>query len=149
MLTLYEPSTFQYAGKGERIPLLYSDNHIYVSASITGPDSLPVTGYYMVDCGSMSGMILNVPFIKQHGLKPSADAIGIELCGIGGSSKSMMGTVPNLQIGKRTIKNPVAIFSQATGGVLTRPDVAGNIGNAILRKFTVIFDYSRKEMILE
>jgi hypothetical protein len=149
VLTLYEPSTFQYSGKGDRIPLLYSDNHIYARASITGPDSIPVSGYFMVDCGSMTGLILNVPFITQNRVTPSPGATEISLCGIGGSSKSMMGTLAGIRIGKRMIKKPVTIFSQASSGVLTRPDVAGNIGNGILRKFRVIFDYSRKEMILE
>ncbi|HEX5654809.1 MAG TPA: hypothetical protein VFX58_17150 [Chitinophagaceae bacterium] len=149
ILTLYEPSAFQYAGKGDKIPLQYSENHIYALASITGPDSIPVSGYFMVDCGSMTGLILNVPFIKQHRLAPSAGATEISLCGIGGSSKSMMGTLSDLRIGKRRIKKPITIFSQASGGVLTRPDIAGSIGNGILRRFRVIFDYSRKEMILE
>jgi Aspartyl protease len=149
ILTLYEPSTFQYAGKGDRIPLQYSDNHIYARASITGPDSLLVSGYFLVDCGSMTGVILNVPFIKQYSLTPSPEATELSLCGIGGSSKSMMGTLEDLQIGKSRIKKPITIFSQASGGVLTKQDIAGNIGNAILRRFHVIFDYSRKEMILE
>ena len=149
ILTLYEPSTFQYTGKGNRIPLLYSDNHIYAYASLTGPDSLSVSGYFMVDCGSMTGVISNVPFIKQHRLIPSGKATEISLCGIGGSSKSIMGTLTDLLVGKQRIKKPIAIFSQASGGVLTRPDVAGSIGNGILRRFYVTIDYSAKEMILE
>lgn len=149
ILTLFEPSTFQYIGKGERIPLLYSDIHIYAHASITGPDSLSVSGYFMVDCGSMTGLILNVPFIKQHRLIPSGKATEISLCGIGGNSKSIMGTLAEFRIGKRKIKKPITLFSQASGGVLTRPDIAGSIGNGVLRRFHVIFDYSRKEMILE
>ena len=149
VLTLYEPSTFQYTGKGDRIPLLYNDNHIYAHASLTGPDSLSVSGHFMVDCGSMTGVILNVPFIKQHRLIPAGKATEISLCGIGGNSKSIMGTLADLSIGKQRIKKPIAIFSEASGGVLTRPDIAGSIGNAILRRFYVIIDYSRKEMILE
>jgi len=149
ILTLYEPSAFQYVGKGDRIPLQYIDNHIYARASITGSDSLAASGYFMVDCGSMTGLILNVPFIEQHRLSPSAGATGISLCGIGGSSKSMMGTLADLSIGKRRIKKPITLFSQASSGVLTRPGIAGSIGNGILSRFHVIFDYSRKEMILE
>ena len=140
VLTLYEPSLFQYSGKGDRIPLHYNDNHIYVRASIPGPYSKPVSGYFMVDCGSMTGVILNVPFIKQHELTSAAGATALSLCGIGGSSQSMMGTLPEIRIGKNRIKKPITIFSQASGGVLTRPDIAGSIGNGILRKFDVIFD---------
>ena len=149
ILTLYEPSAFQYTGKGDRIPLQYDDSHIYIRASITGQDSLSASGYFMVDCGSMTGVVLNVPFIKQHRLTPSAGATEISICGIGGNSKSMMGTLEELRIDKQRIKKPITIFSQASGGVLTKQGIAGSIGNGILRKFNVIFDYSRKEMILE
>ena len=149
VLTLYEPSTFQYTGNGDRIPLQYSDNHIYARASIPGPDSLAVPGYFMIDCGSMTGVILNTSFIKQHKLASPAKATELSLCGIGGGSKSMMGTLAELRLGKQNIKKPITLFSQASGGVLTRPDIAGSIGNGILRKFNVIFDYSRREMILE
>lgn len=148
VLTLYDPSSFKYAGKGDRIPLLYSDNHIYARASITQSDSL-VSGYFMVDCGSMTGVVLNTPFIKKHGLTPSTGATELSLCGIGGNSQSMMGNVPDFRIGKQRIEKPITLFSRASSGVLTRPDVAGSIGNGILRKFVVILDYSRKEMILE
>ena len=103
----------------------------------------------MVDCGSVTGLVLNVPFIRKHQLKPAADSIGISVCGIGGYSQSTMSRIDNLQIGKLTISEPVTIFSRATGGVLTHPDVAGSIGNGILRKFKVIYDYSRSELILE
>ncbi len=149
ILTLYEPGLFRYTGKGERIPLEYSDNHIYAKAAVQVSDSLSIPGRFMVDCGSMTGLILTTSFIKQHRLIPPADSKEISLCGFGGTSGSMIGILDGLQIGKSTINKPVTLFSQASGGVLTREDMAGSIGNGILRNFRVILDYSRREMILE
>ena len=149
MLTLYEPGLYRYTGNGPRIPIEYSDNHIYTMASVKVSDSLSIPGRFMVDCGSATGVILTTSFIKQHSLSPPADAKEISLCGFGGSSGSMMGNLDELQIGEYKIKKPVTLFSQAIGGVLTREDIAGSIGNGILRNFRVIFDYTRREMILE
>lgn len=149
MLTLHEPGSYLYSGNGQHVPLEYSDNHIYTMASVRVSGSLSMPGRFMVDCGSMTGVILSTPFIKQQNLRPPADAKEISLCGIGGSSSSMMGTLDDLQIGEYKIKKPVTLFSEAIGGVLTRTDIAGLIGNGILRNFRVIFDYSRREMILE
>jgi hypothetical protein len=60
-----------------------------------------------------------------------------------------MGAVENLQIGRRNIDNPNTLFSLATDGMLASGEFEGNIGNDILRRFKIVFDYSRHLMILE
>lgn len=147
-LTIFEPSTYHYIGKGDHVPFAYIDNHIYITASVHSNRSI-ISGRFMVDCGSSTAVILNVPFIRKHQLKPSTDSTEISLCGIGGYSKSTMSRINNLQIGKLSINKPITLFSRASGGVLTNPDVAGSVGNGILRKFKVIYNYSKSELILE
>jgi S1-C subfamily serine protease len=41
-----------------------------------------------------------------------------------------------------------AVLSGATGGVLARPGSGGLIGNAILRRFNIVFDLDRHRMYL-
>jgi C-terminal processing protease CtpA/Prc len=57
--------------------------------------------------------------------------------------------IESLRLGQLTIKNPVAAFSRATSGVLAGSVFDGIIGAEILRRFKVIIDYSRQQMILE
>lgn len=57
--------------------------------------------------------------------------------------------MPNLQLGSFTFKNPVAIFFLDKKGVLASPEFDGVIGGEILRRFKVVFDYSRQQLILE
>src|SRR5207237_892827 len=45
--------------------------------------------------------------------------------------------------------HPITNFSTAKAGILAQSDMAGIIGGEILRRFTVIFDYPRKQLILE
>ncbi len=44
---------------------------------------------------------------------------------------------------------PFTQFSQNTSGIFAAPDIMGTIGAQTLRRFTVIFDYPHREMILE
>ncbi len=53
------------------------------------------------------------------------------------------------QLGRFTFKKPIAIFFQDKQGIVASPEFDGVIGNEILRRFKVMFDYSRQQMILE
>jgi C-terminal processing protease CtpA/Prc len=64
-------------------------------------------------------------------------------------SKQPVGRVSNVQLGRFTFKNPIAIFFQDKKGVVTSPEFDGVIGGEILRRFKVILDYPRQQMILE
>jgi predicted metalloprotease with PDZ domain len=50
-------------------------------------------------------------------------------------------------LGRFTLVNPIAAFPPR--GLFARHGAAGNIGGGILRRFKVIFDYSRSRLILE
>jgi len=54
-----------------------------------------------------------------------------------------------LQVGRNQIENVSTLFSLATDGMLANEEFDGNIGNDFLRRFKVVFDYSRRSMILE
>lgn len=149
-LNLYDPKTYHYSGKGKTIPIEVIYDHIYTTASVTGNDNVSVTGRFMIDCGSMGGLILNPHFTEENKLlPPSGQTTPLAICGIGGYSQARSGYLNMLQIQTVSLKKPRAIFSMASGGVLTHSDFDGNIGNAILRNYKVVFDYSRKQMILE
>ena len=66
---------------------------------------------------------------------------------MGGDAATREGHLPKLQLGRFTLENLPANFF--TEGSPVAAGLAGHIGMGTLRKFTVIFDYSRKRMILE
>ncbi len=149
-INLYEPKTYRYPGAGKVIPLELTDNHIYVRAPLKASKQSSVNGRFMIDSGSMLALILNRPFIEKNNLLPPKEqTTAFDVCGIGGYSKTQIGAIENLQLEKLNLGSLVTVFSQATNGVLTRTDFDGVIGNAILRLYKVVFDYSRKQMILE
>jgi hypothetical protein len=69
--------------------------------------------------------------------------------GAGGEFRQVTGRVESLEVGGVKILNPVADFSTDTKGVTGTASYDGTIGGDILRRFTVILDYSRQQMIFE
>jgi hypothetical protein len=150
LINLYQPRSYQYSGRGESIPLEIRQHQVFVRTAFTSAKSGTTTGLFMIDTGFSSALILNSPFIEKRGLlPPDEETTPFETCGIGGSSKSRIGTLKSVRLGSTDIKAPVTMFSQAAAGTQSSEDFDGFIGSAILRRFRVVFDYSRSRTILE
>jgi hypothetical protein len=122
-----------------------------VRAQILLPGRDPIEGTFTVDIGSRGALSLTKPFTEAHHLLGSVrKTIRAPFgAGVGGETKQLLGRVRGLKLGRFLIEDPVTGFSQDVRGALASPDHAGLIGGEILRRFTVIFDYSCLKMILE
>jgi len=150
LINLYDPRGYNYSGRGEAIPLEVRRQYVFIRAPVKSSKSNTVAALFLIDTGFMGALILNRPFTEKRGLlPPDEQTTPFELCGIGGGSKARIGTLESLRLGSTDVKAPVTIFSQAADGTLSRGDFDGMIGNAILRRFNVVFDYSSSRMFLE
>lgn len=149
-INLHDPESYRYQGGGERIPFEIRGSHIFMKASITAGAHSGLDGLFLIDTGSAVGVVLNSPFVVENNLLPPANqSIPFPICGIGGESQTQLGKIGAIHLGKMKVENPVTMFSQARNGELAKTDYNGQVGNATLRRFKVVFDYSRKVMILE
>lgn len=148
-ITLYDPRQFVYAGKGESLPLRFSDNHPYVTAKVVVPGIGSIEGDFVIDAGSGFGITFNPAFVKERNLLERVPGrIQTKARGVGGEFPLAIGRIESLELGRIKLDKPTAAFPK-TGGFISRDGSAGNIGGLILRRFKVIFDYPRKRMILE
>ncbi len=146
-LTLYEPSAFKYEGKGEILPITLERNHPHVKAVVDGQ----YEGTFVVDCGARSSLALHTPFVEKHDLLAKTGK-KIEVfagVGVGGKVMGKVTRVKNIQIGSFKIPAPLTTLASAEAGALASERIDGNIGGGILKRFTVIFDYTNSRMILE
>jgi hypothetical protein len=146
-LTLYEPSTFKYQGKGEILPITLEGNHPHVRAIVDGQ----YEGNFVVDCGARSSLALHTPFVEKHDLLAKTGK-KIEVfagVGVGGKVMGKVTRVNDIQIGSFKIAAPLTSLASAEKGAFASQEIDGNIGGGILKRFTVIFDYANKRMILE
>ncbi|HKU74264.1 MAG TPA: pepsin/retropepsin-like aspartic protease family protein [Pyrinomonadaceae bacterium] len=149
-INLHDPESYRYKGDGEKIPLEIEPSRIYMRAPITGITGSAINGRFYIDTGSATAITLASPFVDQNKLLPPPDqTTPFPICGIGGDSQTQIGRVNEISLGKIKVEKSITMFSRAKNGVLASSDFSGHIGNALLRNFRVVFDYSRRVMILE
>jgi hypothetical protein len=148
-IMIYDPQTYSYTGAGESLPLKFAFNHPYVSGKIALPGMEPIEGDFVIDAGSGFGITFHPSFVKAHKLVERVPkTIQTKARGVGGEFSLSVGRIESLELGRFKLNQPVTAFPQTTG-FIAREGAAGNIGGLILRRFKVIFDYSRRRMILE
>lgn len=109
-----------------------------------------VRGRFILDTGSGSSIDLSEPFIKRTGLKKERRLFESELHGFGGPVKIMVGRVRHISLGPYLMENAVAGFAEnARSGVLSSEEYDGIIGNEVLRRFDLIFDYAGERLAIK
>lgn len=149
-ITLSDPSTYKYEGRGDLIPLTMTDNTPRVRAQISLPDGPSFEGLFEIDTGSDGVLTINSPFVRKHellqSLKKQFDSTHR---GLGGEAKTVDVRMGDFRLGRYVIPRPLVALSQDSEGSLASDTNAGPLGNEILRRFRIVIDYSRRRMMLE
>lgn len=145
-LRLHEPGSFSYVGKGEIIPLHFEKDTPIIEAAILSPTGAVARARFEVDTGCDDYLCLDPEFVEANRLAGAQESSGIKR-GVGGNARIRHGAVPELRLGHFVLANPTANFF--TDASPAGKGLAGHIGLAALQHYKVIFDYSRRQMILE
>ncbi|HVE86204.1 MAG TPA: aspartyl protease family protein [Myxococcales bacterium] len=132
VLVLHEPAAFQPPAGAEPVKVTLEKQvpHVPVEVQIAGKP--PVTQPVLVDSGSQDA--LDVDAMAQSPVK--MEVVGG--VGLGKEFRITVGRAESMKLGRFVLRGPVG----SGGGVPL-------IGNEILRRFHVAFDYSRQVMYLE
>jgi hypothetical protein len=151
IMNLYDPRIYSYRGRGEVIPLVLDDRRIpLVHVTITPPAGAPLNAVLGVDTGADRALIFNNSFVKTHGLVSAMTNIK-ESAGRGGGGEQqiVVGRAKAARLGRFVFTNPTVglVPDPERDGAAKEGD--GVIGGEIFRRFKVIIDYSRRQMIFE
>jgi CubicO group peptidase (beta-lactamase class C family) len=119
----------------------------YTMASVTAAEkTIPVK--LVVDTGGSHTLSLDVGSDSEIKLPEGAART---VLGRGGSGEitGYTGRMKALEFGGQTFKDVPTIFPDSSAGTAGVNGRQGNLGSGILRRFTIIYDYSRKQMIVE
>lgn len=145
-VTLHDPKTFTYQGKGAAVPITMVGSIPAVEARLDGE----YTGRFRLDVGSGSTVDLHGSFVEKHGLRAKVGkTIAVLGGGFGGTFTSHVTRMKRMEIGPHAWSDPLVIFSGATTGGLASQDLAGTIGNDVLERFRCTFDYEHRTLHLE
>ena len=137
-MTITEAMGYSYAGRGEIFPIQFKGKWPYIEGTIAVPGVKPSKEQFLVDSGS--GDAVDDPAI----LKTTGPVRKIKTgVGLGQAGEGVLGRALYLQLGPYRLDGPIS--SCCSGN----PDDMHKIGTEVLRRFTLILDYTRDRMILE
>jgi len=146
LLVLHDPAAWKYAGTEKPLSMVMNGTVPALQGKFDDADQ----GLFRLDVGSSSTVDVHAPFAKKTGiLNRMGKTTRFDGVGFGGSFTSEVGRLRSMSLGPYEWDDPVVVVSHATEGAFASEEFAGNIGNRILERFTVIFDYERRQVYLE
>ena len=143
-MTLFAPDKYHYKGTGDFIPVRIKDEAPVVRLKTTTSNGKSIEDNFEIDNGMGAALIFRTPAVKKHALLAEMQTIQAPIdIEAGGEYRRRLGRLKNLQLGRFVVDNPTVSLSENMEGD------GGVIGEEILRRFKVIFDFAHRRMILE
>jgi hypothetical protein len=143
-LTFYDGQRFHYSGDGTAAPLRIQDNALLVQASIGD-----ASGWFQLDSGNESGTMMFSNYTLKNNMVQALGAHFLAYNGrgfAGPSPQAYLARVSTMRIGDVSAPSFIGHFST---DLADKRDLAGNIGQDILRHFTEVFDCMRGRVYFE
>lgn len=150
----YDPKSFEYGGGGLRIPVQISAGVPAITGKVTVRHRGKFSGLLAIATAESEPMAFSMHFAAAHALSSLPEKM-LPFPGVDAASDTdyneLLGRVQELQFGKVTFEDPIAIFpTKPAGGAEAVPaEFIGAIGGEILSRFTVILNYPARVLILE
>ncbi len=128
----------ELGGAGISVPMTFDERQPQVDGALDG-----IPAVVTIDTGSVSGADVNAPFVREHDLiaryhaAPATDA----LYGVGGVVRASAARAAELRLGSLRIRDVPLQLTTATAGAESNPTVAVNLGDEVLRRYTLVLDY--------
>ena len=149
-ITIYRSDKFYIPRKGTKIPITIEERKPYMTSEITLSSGQKIPAKLIIDTGaghpisleSFNGDPFELPQVNI------AANLGV---GLTGAIKGYVGRIPSIKLGKYTLNNVIAAFPDYSdvGSKVRSVTRNGSIGNSIMRRFDVVFDYVREAMYIK
>ena len=145
---LYDPEAYSPPDGAVALPLTFSHNIPYTEVAATTADGRRIPLTLVVDIGASHAVSLNLDSTDAIAVPDRAIRTVLGR-GVSGEVRGQVGRIRGLDLGGIALTDVVATFPvsdhQHPGGMDSRN---GNLGDGVLKRFNVTFDYSRKKMLL-
>ncbi|HEX4004066.1 MAG TPA: PDZ domain-containing protein [Candidatus Acidoferrales bacterium] len=148
-IRLYDPSSFQYVGKGKSLHISFSGDVPVVRAKVN-TNGKTLEGDFGVDTALDASVLFPEHYANAHHMLshvrtiPATDEIWDQV-----AQGAVLARMKVFQIGPFPVLQAIATFSQRPEAKTGGTQLAGEIGGGMLRRFTVVFDYSRMQIIFD
>jgi predicted aspartyl protease len=143
-IKLFSPEKFQYRGRGETIPIRIHDESPEVRMRLVTASGKTIESYFEIDTGMSGTVLFHTPTVQRYALLEAMKTIQLPTSiEAGGEFNRRVGRAKSIQLGRFILDNPLVSMAEKV------EIEGGTLGEEILRRFKVIFDFSHNRMILE
>ncbi|MCX2741868.1 aspartyl protease family protein [Pontibacter anaerobius] len=149
-ITLYRPDQkIKKKRRAEEYPLYIEDAKPYLYATVRQHNGDSLNVKLIVDTGASHCLSLYLPTDDRLALPPKVMQAYLGR-GLGGDINGKIGRLQGFKLGKYELENLTASYpdEEAVKLALNIAGRNGNLGSAILKRFTVIFDYPHQRISL-
>lgn len=128
-----------------------SQTRMLIPIKVKITDEVSFDGNFLVDMGASTGMLLNSNLATKLNLKsvlPNTKKIIYDVAGVGGSATNYIFRAKGVAIAGSEISDIRTSYSTNTQGPLADSRYDGLIGNGLLERFDMIFDFVKCEIWL-
>ncbi|MDB5013851.1 MAG: peptide-binding protein [Daejeonella sp.] len=149
-ITFYKPEAAYIPRKGQRIPITIEERKPYIISNITLSNGEKISAKLILDTGAGHPISLEtqdgIPFPLPQQHIPANLGVGLT-----GQIRGYIGRISSIKLGKYQLNNVISAFPNYddVAAKVTSLSRNGNIGNTILRRFIVVFDYHRQCIYLK
>ena len=137
--------------KYKKIKMIIIDYRYCISLTIKINDKIKIDGYFMIDTGCPGSDITSSVADKFKLTNNISHKVRFysKYGGVGGETSGYDFIANSLQISDFSFKNVIMSFSSDKSGLLADEEYLGIIGNNILERFDVIFDFRNNNLYLK
>jgi predicted aspartyl protease len=148
-LLVRKPNSYTYSGSGSIIALDFHEEIPDMSVGIKVGARDQVEARVAVDTGAGQTITLDPAFVEAKKMLESTEGmVKMSAGSLAGKVTYFKGRAKTIKLGRFTFEDFLIDFAPP-GGMKDRAGADGVIGNGVLRRFKVILNYSRSQMILE
>lgn len=154
-LTLYQTEMFDRERlirrkNYESVPILLENQRPYLITRIQLNDGTSISSKLIIDSGAGHPILLD-PHSNPALLVPDTSVAAMLGVGLNGPIHGYLGRLNSLYLGDYELINPIASFPDYDTVLYESHGIRrnGNIGNEVLKRFNVIFDYRHSAMYLK
>jgi len=147
LIRVYVPGTYKYPRGGYLLKPQFSTLPMQM-ASVR--DDNNVLGKFYLDTGAGLCLLMNEDFSKDSAIfRRKRKMYLTQAEGLGGKTDMQLSVVKELKIGPYRFRNVPSYVFKDDFNVTNYPVLGGLIGNDILRRFNVIFNYPQQEIYIK
>jgi hypothetical protein len=147
---VYDPAAYHYAGPGVSVPFTLSGATPVIRAKFSELSGKSGDGDFLVNTALDTSVVFANHFADAHKLFSSRmTSVSASDPEVDGGAAVSLARLDTFQIGSSTVVGTIAKFSRTDQSAGGDPRIAGTIGAGMLRRYKVILDYPRQQMIFE